>query len=258
MSQSFVRRVARRLGLRALLAPREMPIQWTRRAPGWLADNMPGPVLRPPAAPAKREIERRARLTEAKGPQPLWSGYRAVASYRAHAGGETRTSEDVRTQPVMGDAFAWLAARRRPGVLVECGSAFGVSGMYWLSGLEQAGAGEFLGFEPNEIWAAIAEENLAAIGRRFRLVRGTFEDHLDAVLGGRPIDLAFIDAIHTSAFVNAQYDIVRRHAGPGALVLLDDITFSDDMAACWRDVAERPEVRASLSIAGRVGVVELA
>ena len=83
--------------------------------------------------------------------------------------------------------------------MVEFGTAFGVSGMYWLSGLESNNFGELLTFDPNEVWAEIARKNLSGISNRFQLVNGTFEDNIDAYLGSdRQIDMAFIDVIHTS------------------------------------------------------------
>ncbi|CAN5310584.1 hypothetical protein BH10PSE9_BH10PSE9_21780 [soil metagenome] len=157
----------------------------------------------------------------------------------------------------MGRFYAWLAASRRPQVIVEFGTAFGVSGMYWLAGLKAATGGELLTFEPNTTWAAIADKNLAAISDRYTLTVGTFEDNAERVLAGRTIDIAFVDAIHTGAFVRAQYTILRRHMQAGGIVLFDDINFSDDMGACWSEIAIAPEVAASARIGNRLGIVEL-
>ena len=118
----------------------------------------------------------------------------------------------------MGRFFSWLVTNRRPSVIVEFGTAFGVSGMYWLFGLESNGGGTLLTFEPNDVWARIAEANLVAIGRRFELTVGTFEENIDRNLSpGERIDIAFIDAIHTSEFGGAavrarrRQDRARRH-----------------------------------------------
>ena len=130
--------------------------------------------------------------------------------------------------------------------------------MYWLSGLESTRSGKLLTFEPNREWAAIARENLRAISNSFELTEGTFEDNVQAALGDRRIlDIAFIDAIHTSAFVLPQFELVLQRLKPGGLVLFDDIDFSDDMGDCWRQIAQDRRVCASVALADHVGLVEM-
>jgi predicted O-methyltransferase YrrM len=202
------------------------------------------------------EIDAAAAVTQALGKKPLWSGYAALRDYPFAVGTDAmRSSEEVRTKRENGEFFAWLAERRRPRVVVEFGTAFGVSGMYWLAGLAAAGQGRLFTFEPNQLWAEIARGNLDRIGGRYTLVPGTFEDNVDKVEG--PIDVAFIDAIHTSAFVDAQLALILARAAPGAIILLDDIDFSADMRRCWRRIARDPRFVAAYEV-GRCGVVELA
>ncbi|MGH9647079.1 MAG: O-methyltransferase [Bryobacteraceae bacterium] len=158
----------------------------------------------------------------------------------------------------MGRVYSWLARTRKPDVIVGFGSAFGVSGMYWLAGLEEAGCGELLSFEVNPEWAAIARVNLASLGARFSLTVGMFKDHIAEKLNHRKIGIAFIDAIHTSEFVDRQFEIVLSNLAPGGIVILDDIDFSPDMAACWQRLAQDERVASSLSIDGHIGVLETA
>ena len=130
--------------------------------------------------------------------------------------------------------------------------------MYWLTGLEANGAGKLFTFEPHRDWAAIARENLRSIGTRFELIEGTFEEKVGSILGDGPsIDIAFIDAIHTSEFVLPQFEQVVQRLKPGGLVLFDDIDFSDDMADCWRGLAHDDRVLSSVAVAGHVGIVEI-
>jgi len=252
----LLRPLRRRLAARAPIA-----VGWVRRDAGsWLAGAIPGPTFSPPVPARAALIESIAAETEALGAQPLWEGYRDA--YAKHAAmpwagkAMSRSSEEVRSQPRMGHLFAWLAATRRPGVIVEVGTAFGVSGMYWVAGLAEAGGGVLLTFDPNETWHAIAKSNIARIGPQAVAVPRTVEDALEETLGGRAVDLCFIDAIHTGEFVRAQLDLILPRLSPGALVLLDDITFSDDMAACWAALADDTRFRASLTFDARVGVLE--
>jgi predicted O-methyltransferase YrrM len=224
---------------------------------GWLEAHLPAGSLRISIPFDAQRIEVRAAWAESQGPQPLWDGYAAVKNYRMPTAGSIRWPDQVRTKPEMGAFFHWLATVRRPDTIVEFGAAFGVSGMYWLSGLEANQNGRLLSFEPNQAWAAIAEQNLAAVGGRYRLTIGTIEDAIDTVLGKSRIDMAFVDAIHTSDFVLRQFGLLQSRMTPGGLILFDDITFSRDMAEAWDRIARDPVVCASATLNKRVGIVEL-
>jgi len=228
-----------------------LSFDWINREPAsWLAANLPAKSFKPGRAPHARGIERRATGTERLGPKSLWAGY--------GQDGAIRTSNEVRTSAKMGNLFTWIVIRRRPSVVAEFGTAFGISGMYWLSGLEATRSGKLFTFEPNREWAVIARENLRSISTRFELIEGTFEDNVHAVLGDGPsIDIAFIDAIHKSAFVLRQFELVVQRLKPGGLVLFDDVDFSEDMSDCWRRLAQDGRVLASVAVAGRVGIVEM-
>jgi predicted O-methyltransferase YrrM len=234
-----------------------LSVQFVANGKGWLSEHLPAGRFQPPPPADAATIERRANETQSLGPKPLWDGYKDLSDYPRETSG-SRSPNQVRSRPVMGSFFAWLTAQRRPEYIVEFGTAFGVSGMYWLSGLKQSGRGQLLTFEPNEIWGKIARENLAAIHNRFTSVIGTFEDNIAKTLpeGGK-IDIAFVDAIHTDAFVTRQFDILSPLMRPGGIICFDDIAFSDDMAACWQRIARDRRVLASATVSRRLGVVEL-
>ena len=152
-------------------------------------------------------ILKRTRMAEALGAHPLWPGYSSVVleDYPLDTGpGATRTAWQVSTSAEMGRFFTQLVVWRRPALVIEIGAAFGVSGMYWLAGLEINQFGRLVCFEPNRELAAIARGNLGAISPRFDLVEGTFEGGLGALDRHESgIDIAFIDAIHTRAIVTS-------------------------------------------------------
>lgn len=235
-------------------------IRFVREEPGWLRENLSGPAfsLPEPVDGKHKQIEDRAAATEALGPQPLWDGYANVAGYPGAAQNSTRTSGQVRSSAATGRLFTWLARQRAATIIVEFGTAFGVSGMYWLAGLGDSPGVRLLTFEPNAIWADIARRNLASVSDRFELTVGTFEECIDSVLAmNQRIDIAFVDAIHTSPFVSRQFDILLPKMAANALVLFDDIDFSADMAACWDSIARHPRVLAAATFGRRLGIVEL-
>ena len=205
-------------------------------------------------------ILKRTSMAESVGALPLWQGYTRAAldGYPLDTSPDaTRTPWQVSTSAEMGRFFAQVVVWRKPALIVEIGSAFGVSGMYWLAGLEINQSGHLLTFEPNDRWAAIARDNLAAISPRFDLVEGTFEENI-GILGtrGSGIEIAFIDAIHTRSIVMSQLELVRSRSAPGALLVLDDIDFSEDMRACW-DALVADNHYVAVAEIGRVGLLEL-
>jgi predicted O-methyltransferase YrrM len=240
-----------------------LPLVWSKRSErAWLCERFAADVVKPPRSDRFRRLEATADAVNAFGAQPLWEGYREV--YRQDAtvpfaeAAMQRRPDQVRTKARMGRLFAWLAEQRHPALVVEIGTAFGVSAMYWAAGLERAEGGRLLTFEPNPVWHRIAADHLRAFGDVVRPVLGTFEEHVERELQGRAIGLAFVDAIHTSAFVDAEVDLLLPRMEPRGLVVLDDIAFSDDMRACWERWASDDRVLASVAVDGRAGILELA
>ncbi|OBK38969.1 methyltransferase [Mycobacterium sp. 1245111.1] len=197
-----------------------------------------------PASPRKSEIESMALSTNTIGAQPLAPVYGLP---------EDRFSpDDVRSPSSQGDLYAYLVAERDPEVVVEFGSAFGVSGMYFAAALNR---GRLYSFEINPDWADIAERNISTITDRFSLIRGAFEDRVDDIPA--PIDIALVDGIHDYDFVMRQWEILRPRMSPGGLVLFDDITYCAGMRKAWREIRSDRAVADSVARWHRLGIVEL-
>ncbi|MER9565873.1 class I SAM-dependent methyltransferase [Mesorhizobium sp. M0571] len=255
LADKIIRRLVQAPLKQILKTPQKVVVR--RAMPGsWWASRLPS--LDRQIISTFNEIEAIATETQSLGEKPLWEGFSQVKNYPTNTT-TGRTSNQVRTSSDVGNFYAWAAIDKKPNLIVEFGTAFGVSGMYWLAGIEANGSGHLLTFEPNHAWADIAKSNLSRISDKFTLTIGTFEDNL-AVVDQFPakIDMAFIDAIHTSEFVFAQLDLVERRCAPGAIIILDDITFSDDMRACWKAVSQRTRYAAVAEIGGRSGLIELA
>jgi predicted O-methyltransferase YrrM len=224
-----------------------LDLRWMKRC-GWLGTHLVDTI---PAAPRKRDVEAAASATDKLGAQRLASEY-------GEAGG-VRTPDTVRSSSQSGDLYAWLVQQRAPDRVVEFGSAFGVSGMYFASGLETARHGHLYSFEINRQWAQIAERNIRSISDRVTLTRGAFEDHVAAVVPGT-IDIAFVDGIHTYRFVMRQFEVLRPRMTAGGIIIVDDIDFARPdarMAEAWHEIASNIDVVGAVEIGGHVGVVEL-
>lgn len=247
---------------RKKLLPRLLTIKFVKveTKKSWLYQNIPSPFFVTPKSYYSDKIEQLAQDTENIGKKPLWSGYSTIKNYPRSIGENAkRSSNQVRTVDSLGNFYAWLTAKRKPLTIVEFGTAFGVSGMYWLAGIEEAKCGQLLTFEPNQIWAQIAHQNLSAISQKYELTMGTFEEHINEKLAkNQYIDIAFIDAIHTSEFVWHQYQIVAERLSSQGIIIFDDIFFSQDMNSCWKEIALDKRITTSAEIGHRVGIVEFA
>jgi predicted O-methyltransferase YrrM len=244
------KRIAKQL---PFLKRNRIAISWVKRnGSSWLAQQLPAGFIVPSVHPYSERIEKIAQETNRLGPQPVWLGY------AQHHLDPTRLPDIVRTDQKMGNLFTLLVRSKNPEVIVEFGTAFGVSGMYWLAGLESNKKGTLFTFEPNRVWAKIADKNLSQISSKYTLIEGTFEENVDHYLdSNRRIDIAFIDAVHTPEFVIPQLDLVVAKSNPGALILIDDIYFSDDMKKCWEEVATDSKFISSAALDERVGILEL-
>jgi len=229
-----------------------LDIHWIKKGEGsWLSSILQNSVIKPAPTRYSKKIENLARETNSLGPQPLWDGYAGN-----NIAGATRMPDGVRTNAQMGDFYSWLVEMWKPDMIVEFGTAFGVSGMYFLAGVEINQKGHLLTFDPNDVWRNLAVGCLAGISSSFTSIDGTFEENVDRVLEDRRIDIAFIDAIHTREFVIPQLELVLARCNDKAIVILDDINFSDDMRACWQDVAHDSRFVSSVMIGERVGILE--
>jgi predicted O-methyltransferase YrrM len=217
-------------------------LKWVSRG-GWIT----GLPRRFPPAPHRERIEALAAANnERLGPQHLATEYELPdVKY---------TVRDVSSPPMQGDLYVWLVAQRRPKTVVEFGSGFGVSGMYFASALEDNRFGHLYSFEINDQWATVAERTIAEMSSRFTLTRGAFEDHVDAIPG--PIDLALVDGIHTYDFVMKQWHILQPRMSAGGLVLFDDISYGQGMREAWLEIAGSSPVAGAVEFQNRLGLIE--
>lgn len=139
--------------------------------------------------------------------------------------------------------------------VVEIGTAFGVSGMYLLS---MIGEGHLWTFDPCDDWKETAEQNLASIDSRFERIAEPFETgfprHCHRIT---PLDVAFVDGLHTYKNVIQEVDLLEPHMNTHSLMILHDIELNDEMKRAWNQIRTSDRVLWSAFVERQFGVLEL-
>lgn len=196
-----------------------------------------------------------------------------VPDYGAGTPADTRSEsmmlEGIVTHEVVGEACAsyskaplWAAVlfhlirHRKPGTCFELGTCLGISACYQSSALELNGLGQLTSFEGVPSFASIATKNLALLGlaHRASVVVGRFADTLPGALakaGG--IDYAFIDGHHDEHATISYFEALLPHLSAGAMLVFDDIDWSQGMQRAWKRISEDSRVDVSIDL-GKMGV----
>jgi predicted O-methyltransferase YrrM len=145
----------------------------------------------------------------------------------------------------------------RPGTCLEMGTSLGITAAYQASALALNGAGRLVTLEGAETIAALARQNLASLGLEATVIVGRFQDTLDSVLREHgPIDFAFVDGHHDEGATIRYFDQLRPALAPRAVVVFDDIGWSDGMGRAWTAIAGHPEIGVAVDL-GAMGVCVL-
>jgi predicted O-methyltransferase YrrM len=152
-----------------------------------------------------------------------------------------------------------LVRELEPASCVELGACVGISGAYQAAGLELNGSGRLVTVEGTIELAALARETFAELGLgRVEVRVGAFDRVLDDALeAAAPIDLAFVDAGKQRRTFEWQLERLLPWLAPGAVVVLDDIHWSRELAAAWRDLRRDPRFELATDL-WRVGMVRTA
>ena len=162
--------------------------------------------------------------------------------------------------PVWGRFLMRTVREVAPRSCLELGTAFGISAAYQAAALELNGAGTLTTVERNEGLGGIAEEGFSRLGlsRRVELRLESLPDSLASVLEPMPpIDYAFLDADHTESATVAHFATLLPHLREGAIVVFDDINWSDGMWRAWKSIAANERVSTVLKLR-RVGIIVVA
>ncbi|MEY2806196.1 MAG: O-methyltransferase [Planctomycetia bacterium] len=152
----------------------------------------------------------------------------------------------------------WHLVREfKPERCVELGCCLGISACYQGHALRSnGGGGRLWTLEGAPMLAAVARRHLAEQGLdgRVEVVVGRFQDTLPGLLARHaPIDYAFIDGHHDEQATLRYFEQLLPHLAPRALLVFDDIDWSDGMRRAWARLVDDRRIQLSIDC-GEVGV----
>ena len=119
------------------------------------------------------------------------------------------------------------------------GTCVGVSAAYIASALKLNDHGRLITLEGSPALADIARDTLQRLDLdRVEDRTGRFSETLDPALKAMtPVDFAFIDGHHDEVATLNYLEQIKPYLADGAVVVFDDIAWSDGMRRAWRQIA---------------------
>lgn len=157
--------------------------------------------------------------------------------------------------PFWGRVLFNLVRHTRPASCIEMGTSLGISAAYQAAALELNGTGALVTLEGAPAIAELAREHLARLGLgRAEVVVGRFQDTLPSVLEARrPVDYVFVDGHHDEHATLGYFQRLLPFLADSALLVFDDIAWSDGMRRAWATLARDPRVTTAVGL-GPVGL----
>lgn len=148
-----------------------------------------------------------------------------------------------------------LLAEFQPEVALEMGTGVGISTGYQAAAVADNGYGRLVCLEGAPGLAAIASGVVDRMGlaEQVDIRVGWFDRTLPAVLE-LPIGYAYVDGHHEEEPTLRYHELLVRHARAGAVLVYDDIRWSDGMLRAWEVIADDERVALSVDLRWR-GVV---
>ena len=149
-----------------------------------------------------------------------------------------------------------LVRELSPVAGLEMGACVGISAAYQAAAMELNGVGRLTSLEGVPALAKRSADTIDELGLTDRVdfVQGRFVDTLtDALDQGPLLDWAFIDGDHHEDATLQYGSMVLRHCTDRAVIVFDDIAWSDGMARAWRAICADPRYGTTIDLR-RVGI----
>ena len=192
--------------------------------------------------------------------------------YGAGNSDSNRTQEEMRAGVEIGDTLGhisqevskpafWccllfkLVRTMHPSSCIEMGTAVGISAAYQAAALRLNGHGALVTLEGASSVADIAKNNFQQLGLdTVEVVVGRFQDTLPDVLTKRqPVGYVFVDGHHDEQATLAYFEQILPFLAETALLVFDDIAWSEGMKRAWNTIAHDRRVGVAVDL-GPVGL----
>ncbi|MBL8768325.1 MAG: class I SAM-dependent methyltransferase [Planctomycetes bacterium] len=151
-------------------------------------------------------------------------------------------------------ALHFLVRELAPNLGLELGTNVGISSSYIASAMRLNGRGRLVTMEGSPLRARIADGVHQNLDLRVEKVLGLFTQTLAPYVERcEPLDFVFIDGHHQYQPTLDYFAAVERKLVDGALVLFDDIRWSEGMLRAWTELARDPRFRVVVDL-DRYGV----
>lgn len=148
-----------------------------------------------------------------------------------------------------------LVRECRPVSCVEMGTSVGISGAYQAAALALNGEGHLVTLEGAASVAAVAKRNFERLGlTNVRVETGRFQDTLTRTFADeQPVDYVFVDGHHDGSATVEYFETIVEYLSPEAILVIDDIAWSEGMRQAWTAISSSTSVRISIDL-GLMGV----
>ncbi len=146
--------------------------------------------------------------------------------------------------PSYGRLLYKLVRDYRPQRCLELGTCLGISTAFIASALSQNGKGQMVTLEGSSSRSAYAEQVLSALKlSEIKFITGPFNQTLDPLLEDyQDVDFCYIDGHHDGDATIRYFEKISAVLSEGAIVVVDDITWSEDMNRAWNTIRKKEEV----------------
>lgn len=131
-----------------------------------------------------------------------------------------------------------------PRNCLELGTCLGISTAFISSAITLNGAGRLVTLEGSPARSKYAESVLSELGLPdIDHVVGPFNQTLEPLLQDyQEIDFCYIDGHHNGTATIKYFESISSVLADGSIVVIDDITWSDDMNRAWNTIRDKEEV----------------
>ena len=138
----------------------------------------------------------------------------------------------------------------QPTTALELGTNVGISSAYQASAMNINGLGHLVTLEASPFRARQAENMHKSLGlENVTYVLGYFAETLDNVLSQlKTVNYAFIDGHHQMQPTLDYFDQIWPHTSENAVVVFDDIRWSDGMRRAWQILKQDPRMKISVDL----------